>query len=194
MAESDVVDRIPEIDPATAHASLDDFRIVDVRESFEVEGPLGTVMGAENLPLGEVEKLESLASERLLLVCRSGKRSAMACAILRQRGIPDVTNLEGGMIAWNRAALPIVRRRPETLASLLLTLNAWLSQVSGSSRDEARTRLEVWLGEAGASLSAPTHVALEHLLERMEDTLIESGKPPDLDLTIEAFRRDLAAL
>ena len=185
---------VPQIDPRAAHAARATFRIVDVREPFEIEGPLGTLSGAENVPLGEIATLEVSPEEDLLLVCRSGKRSALACAALIERGLTRVLNLEGGMIAWNHAGLPLVRRESEDLATLLESITGWLAQVRGSDRDEARAQLETWLDDRKASYAAPSRAALDHLLTRLEETLGGSDAPPDLDLSLAAWRRDLAAV
>ena len=41
--------------------------------------------------------------------CRSGARAAMACAVLvRDGGYTNVTNVQGGMVAWSQAHLPMV--------------------------------------------------------------------------------------
>ncbi|MCB9664998.1 MAG: rhodanese-like domain-containing protein [Alphaproteobacteria bacterium] len=96
---------------AAAAAHLAAFRVVDVREPSEFTGPLGHVDGAELLPLSTVPDLaEELAAETrpVLLVCRSGGRSAHAAAYLAQEGGTDLFNLAGGMLAWNEAGLPVV--------------------------------------------------------------------------------------
>ena len=59
------------------------------------------------------ERAESLRGRSLLLVCRSGRRSAQACEALIALGVEDVTNLAGGMIAWNDAGLPVEGRSAE---------------------------------------------------------------------------------
>jgi len=38
---------------------------------------------------------------KLILVCRSGARSAQACMYLMQQGYENVFNLRGGMMAWH---------------------------------------------------------------------------------------------
>jgi rhodanese-related sulfurtransferase len=43
------------------------------------------------------------------MVCRSGARSGRAAAALLGMGFTDVTNLTGGMLAWNAAGLPVVQ-------------------------------------------------------------------------------------
>ena len=92
-----------------AHAHLDDYLVVDVREVEELSGPLGCIAQAVHHPLGSLPgALATMPRDRrMLLVCRSGKRSADACERLAGQGFRDVTNLAGGMIAWNDAGLPV---------------------------------------------------------------------------------------
>jgi rhodanese-related sulfurtransferase len=45
----------------------------------------------------------------VVVVCRAGARSASAGAILRRAGFQRVINLEGGMLAWVEAGLPVQR-------------------------------------------------------------------------------------
>lgn len=90
-----------------SEASVNDHRevvgatgqLVDVREPSEVAG--GTLPGAVNIPLGELAaRLDELdRSRRVVLLCRSGARSANAAALLAGAGFPDVVNLVGGMLA-----------------------------------------------------------------------------------------------
>lgn len=184
-----------EIDPNTAHGTLGTFEILDVRESFELEGPLGALADAVHVPLGEVASRATTLdpAKRFLLVCRSGKRSASACQVLCEHGIKDVTNLVGGMIAWNRAGLPIVRTRFDSPQALLESLTRWLAQVTGTTPREAAPRVAGWLQQPGASAGGVTQESIEHALARLEQTLRNSGAPADLDLALAAYRRDLAA-
>lgn len=73
--------------------------IVDVREDFEVAQ--GKIPGAKHIPLGQIpERLSEFdKNQHYYIVCRSGGRSGQACLFLMQRGY-DVTNVEGGMLAW----------------------------------------------------------------------------------------------
>jgi rhodanese-related sulfurtransferase len=85
-----------------------DARIIDVREQDEWDA--GHIHGAVHVPLGEVpQRLDELTrdEEPLVVVCRSGGRSARAVAWLVQNGI-DATNLDGGMGAWAGAGRPMV--------------------------------------------------------------------------------------
>jgi rhodanese-related sulfurtransferase len=185
---------IPIMTPEAAHEALSVLRILDVREPSEIEGPLGAIPGAENVPLRDLAGHVLGGDEPMLLVCRSGKRSERACEILMERGFSKVTNLDGGMIAWNRACLPVVRRELETLDAIVESLMTWLAQVTGSTGAEARSRIDGWIAELDESSTSPTPALLDHALTRLSECLIESGPPADLDLTITAYRRDLSML
>jgi rhodanese-related sulfurtransferase len=76
--------------------------IVDVREPAEYAE---VNMGALLLPLGlvmsgQIESIEDWKDKEVIVHCRSGVRSANACAILQQMGFQNVKNLRGGILAW----------------------------------------------------------------------------------------------
>ena len=79
------------------------FLIIDVREPAEFTGDLGHLAGAELVPLSTVAllALDWPRDEALLIVCRSGRRSAVAAQDLLALGFKHVANLEGGMLAYN---------------------------------------------------------------------------------------------
>lgn len=81
------------------------FRVIDVRQPNEIAQ--GTVPRAEAVPLHTLPlKLNELdPRETLVLVCRSGARSAQACMFLQQQGFQNVYNLRGGMIGWMQNGL-----------------------------------------------------------------------------------------
>lgn len=76
--------------------------LVDVRETFEHdEFNIGGIL----LPLGEIrmgdtEKIDHLKDEEVFLYCRSGNRSGQAAMILETMGFSNLTNVVGGMLAW----------------------------------------------------------------------------------------------
>jgi len=86
------------------------FRVIDVREMNEIVA--GTVPGADPMPMATVPlRMDELEKDKdLVVVCRSGARSAQVCMYLQQQGYERVFNLQGGMIAWassgQQVALP----------------------------------------------------------------------------------------
>ncbi|WP_223638225.1 rhodanese-like domain-containing protein [Corallococcus sp. EGB] len=83
-------------------------RRIDVREPDEFTGPLGHLPGAELVPLGTLEAAAaSWPRERpLLLICRSGGRSAKAAQALARGGFQRLYNLAGGMLAVREPGAP----------------------------------------------------------------------------------------
>ncbi len=80
-----------------------EINLIDVREYGEFAN--GRVKGAENIPLDEVGKLhEKLdTSEKIYVMCQTGRRSAQAQDILKAVGFKDVVNVRGGLSAWESA-------------------------------------------------------------------------------------------
>ncbi|HUA36207.1 MAG TPA: MBL fold metallo-hydrolase [Candidatus Binataceae bacterium] len=87
--------------------------IIDVRELDEYVGELGHLPGSRLIPLKTLPThaadLEHNKSDEIVIVCRSGVRSATGAAILNGLGFEHVSNLRGGMLEWNDAGLPIER-------------------------------------------------------------------------------------
>lgn len=76
--------------------------LIDCREPHEYEE---ANLGGKLIPLGkfqmmDLDELEDLKEEEVIIHCRSGKRSAMACTILDQMGFKNTVNVEGGILAW----------------------------------------------------------------------------------------------
>lgn len=69
-------------------------------------GPLGDIAGAHNIPLAELPaKLGALAglkARRVVLVCRTDKRSAKAAELIRDAGFEQVAVLRGGIEGWSQ--------------------------------------------------------------------------------------------
>jgi rhodanese-related sulfurtransferase len=47
----------------------------------------------------------------IVVACRSGAQSSMACQMLRKAGFAEVYNLSGGVLAWQNASLPLTRKK-----------------------------------------------------------------------------------
>jgi adenylyltransferase/sulfurtransferase len=76
------------------------FAIVDVREEFEYE--IARIEGSKLIPLGELpERLDELQKdEEIILLCKSGMRSAKAAELLRGAGFTRSYSHKGGLDAW----------------------------------------------------------------------------------------------
>ncbi|MBZ4333581.1 rhodanese-like domain-containing protein [Corallococcus interemptor] len=83
-------------------------RRIDVREPDEYTGPLGHLPGAELVPLGTLEAASASwpREQPLLLICRSGNRSAKAAQALARGGFQHLYNLAGGMLAVRETLAP----------------------------------------------------------------------------------------
>jgi rhodanese-related sulfurtransferase len=83
--------------------------LVDVCEPDEFAG--GHILGAKNIPLGQLEqKLAGAVKNKtlpMILVCKSGMRSSRAVAVAKKLGFEKAQSLAGGMGAWRSANLPV---------------------------------------------------------------------------------------
>lgn len=89
--------------------------LVDVREPSEWLA--GHAKGAVHVPLAELQRhgrgaltsrgITAGAGSTVLLICRSGMRSGMACQKLKTEDAFRVINVKGGTLAWQRAGLPM---------------------------------------------------------------------------------------
>ena len=84
--------------------------LLDVRQPEEFR--TGHIAGAKLIPLGELhQRMHELPKNReILCICRSGNRSRTAARQLHEAGY-TVINLNGGMMAWARAGLPVKKDR-----------------------------------------------------------------------------------
>ncbi|MFD5813508.1 rhodanese-like domain-containing protein [Streptomyces sp. NPDC127038] len=97
------------LDADQAHGRLGELTVIDVRTPGEYAS--GHLPGALNIPLDRLRRaLPVLADSRadLLLVCRSGARSANGCALLAEHGVRAAT-LTGGTGAWAERGLELHR-------------------------------------------------------------------------------------
>ena len=93
-----------------------DVVLVDVREASE-RAEQGVIEGSVHVPRGLLEfcadpaspahRAELRPESRLIVHCASGGRSALAAVVLRDLGYRDVAHLDGGLIAWQRAGMPV---------------------------------------------------------------------------------------
>jgi rhodanese-related sulfurtransferase len=82
--------------------------VLDVREPNEWAA--GHIPDATLIPLGQLEsRVAEVPDDRtVVVVCRSGNRSAQGRDILRAAGLTSATSMAGGMNDWAAAGLPVV--------------------------------------------------------------------------------------
>jgi rhodanese-related sulfurtransferase len=82
--------------------------MLDVRQPDEWAA--GHIEGATLIPLGELANrvAEVPADRQIVVVCRSGNRSAQGRDILLGAGLPSVTSMAGGMNDWSGSGKPVV--------------------------------------------------------------------------------------
>jgi rhodanese-related sulfurtransferase len=73
------------------------------------------IEGAKHIPLSALkQRLSELDPSRerdIVAYCRSGNRSAQACKLLLKNEFKKVHNLQGGVMAWESASLPLKKKR-----------------------------------------------------------------------------------
>ncbi len=103
----------PRLDPPAAAELMQeqDALLVDVREPHEYAA--ARIPDAELIPLrrlvNNLDVLKQHGDRPIILSCRSGDRSQLACRLLRGSGLENVYNLDGGIIAWARSRLPVLQ-------------------------------------------------------------------------------------
>lgn len=87
----------------------DEWLLIDVRTPEEYEQ--GHIPGAINMPHKEidgfVEQLNDAKNKPIIIYCRSGRRATIAMQMLEQKQFLKVTHLEGDIMGWTEAGLPI---------------------------------------------------------------------------------------
>lgn len=78
------------------------FHFIDCREPHEYAE---ANLGAQLVPLGkiqtmQIDEMEDWKDDEVVVHCRSGQRSMMACMVLDQMGFKHTYNVTGGILAW----------------------------------------------------------------------------------------------
>ncbi len=96
---------------ATRMINHDNAVLLDVREDKEITD--GSIINSEHIPLTQldanIKRLEKFKQRPIIAYCRSGSRSNSAAAKLRKQGFDKVYNLRGGVMAWQRENLPLIK-------------------------------------------------------------------------------------
>lgn len=107
--EIDIANLPANVDVETVAAIKDDANVfvLDVREQYEYDE--GHIPGVTLIPMGEIPNRlgEIPTDQQVIVTCRSGNRSGQVTEFLREQGFTNVHNMEGGIVAWSAAGLPV---------------------------------------------------------------------------------------
>jgi rhodanese-related sulfurtransferase len=104
---------LPTISPAQAKRLIDKgATLIDIRAPEEYARE--RILGAENRPL---DTLSSISDGNGIAIfhCRSGQRTSMNAAKLAKAASCEAYIVKGGIEAWKKAGLPIVRDRSQPI-------------------------------------------------------------------------------
>lgn len=99
---------LPELTADWVARHRGELHVLDVRSKVEFDGELGHLEGAQLIPLDELRAraAEVPTDKPVIVVCQTGRRSALGTQILGKAGHTRVANLAGGMVGWRDAGLP----------------------------------------------------------------------------------------
>ncbi len=90
----------------------EDVVLLDVREPAETAS--GKIAKSIQIPVASVAQrigeLEKHKDKHVIVYCKTGQRSGLACRQLNKAGFDKVYSLSGGIQAWQEAHLPIGRK------------------------------------------------------------------------------------
>lgn len=85
--------------------------LLDVREPDEYSALHAP--DAKLIPLGQLSsRLPEIATYKdkpIVVMCRSGRRSAQAVSLLKEAGYTQVSNVKGGIQSWESEGLEVIR-------------------------------------------------------------------------------------
>jgi rhodanese-related sulfurtransferase len=97
---------------ATQLINREDAVVLDVRTDGEFNQ--GHIVNAVHVPQKSVPeslgKLEKYRARPIITACRTGQLAATAGNTLRKNGFERVYNLQGGLLAWEGANLPLTKK------------------------------------------------------------------------------------
>ncbi|RKZ86422.1 MAG: rhodanese-like domain-containing protein [Gammaproteobacteria bacterium] len=83
--------------------------IIDVRSVAEWNNK--HIPGATLIPLSDLKsrmgELEQYKDKQLIMQCAVGGRSSKAVEVLQEAGFSNVSNMNGGLVAWEKEGLPL---------------------------------------------------------------------------------------
>ncbi|GAL05789.1 rhodanese-like domain-containing protein [Photobacterium aphoticum] len=98
---------------ATAMANREDGVFVDIRSRDEYRN--GHIAGALHILPSQIKEqnlgeLENHKTAPIIVVCKTGQTAQQSADLLHKAGFSNVNVLKDGLISWNEANLPLVRK------------------------------------------------------------------------------------
>ena len=154
--------------------------LIDVRTPVEHDEM--HIAGSQLQPLDRLDPavVKSAAgnAEKCVLVCRSGKRAEQAYQKLRESGCDHLVILDGGVMAWEAAGLPLIRSEKKRLplmrqVQLIIGLLALTGSILALTVHKNFALIPAFLG-AGLTLAGSTGwCGLAILLSKMPWNKVE---------------------
>jgi len=105
-AESSGIQSITPVEASKMYSAKEAV-IIDVREQNEWDEK--HIPGAIHIPIAELNnrlsELEQYKDSPVIMQCLSGRRSAQGAVVLHNSGFKKVYNMDGGILAWDKAGL-----------------------------------------------------------------------------------------
>jgi rhodanese-related sulfurtransferase len=101
---------IADIEPRAATRMLNDQNAILVDMRTDKDYQAGHIVNALHVPAPDnLSALEKYRDRPVIVYCNSGKRSIAFSGKLHKQGFESVYNLRGGILAWQKAELPLTR-------------------------------------------------------------------------------------
>jgi len=106
---------IKEVDTVQAMHLINrqDALLLDVREQGEYDS--GHIINSRLIPAGKLKdrigEIEKYRERPIIVVCRSGSRATPIVSWLGKQGFGQVYLLSGGVLAWQKANLPLEKKK-----------------------------------------------------------------------------------
>jgi rhodanese-related sulfurtransferase len=95
---------------ATRMLNHDNAIMIDMRDDKDYRA--GHIVNAIHVPVSpdkDSGKIEKYRDKPVIVYCQRGQRSAGYCNKLKKQGFESVYNLKGGLLAWQKEALPLTK-------------------------------------------------------------------------------------